>query len=76
MDQKDHLELHKELFPKWEDYPEMIEVSNTRGWKRIFFWRKKVFKPWRELLSFHIDEHAKHSVYDEIERAAYKPWKK
>lgn len=71
-DHKKHLQLHKEVFPKWEDYPEMIEVSNTRGWRRVFFWRKRIFKPWKELLSKHIDDHAKYSIFDGIERSEYK----
>lgn len=47
----------------------LIEVSPTTGWRKIFFWRKRVFKPWHEVLQIHIDDHSKCETYEEIERA-------
>jgi hypothetical protein len=37
---------------------QFIEVSKTTGWRRIFFWRKRVLKSWREILQAHIDDHS------------------
>jgi len=53
----EHVQLHSTIILSEDWGQRLVEVSNTRGWRRIFFWRKREFKTQRQIWEEAIARH-------------------